>query len=106
MLVHKVKIAEFIYKRAPRKVRNKRAVLCKVKATRFRTIVDEFIYSNTFDRLRTVAGFACNQLSQAPTHNNVLREGLEIPADFRTQQHKDIYDEFFDIVFAVRAHGV
>lgn len=53
----------------------------------------------SFDRLRTVAGFASNPLSWVPTHNDSLCEELKIPADFRSQRHKDIFDEFFDIIF-------
>lgn len=54
----------------------------------------------TFDRLRTVAGFASNPLSWVPIHNDILCDELGIPSDFRTQRHRDIFDEFFDLIFS------
>lgn len=55
---------------------------------------------NTFGRIQTVVGMPLTCCRGSTTHDDVLREELEIPADFRTQRHKDIFNEFFDIMFS------
>lgn len=53
----------------------------------------------SFDRLRTVAGFASNPLGWISTDNTLLCDSLGLPQDFRNARHRMIFDEFFDLVW-------
>lgn len=53
----------------------------------------------SFDRIRTVAGYASSPLSYPAVNNNLICEELGIPKDFRSERHRQIFDELMDITF-------
>lgn len=63
-------------------------------------MVSENGIHTTFNRIRTVGGYASNPLGWVPVSNALLCDGLGIPTDFRSARHRMIFDEFFDIVWS------
>lgn len=63
-------------------------------------MVGENAVHEPFDRLRTVAGYASSPLSWVSVDNSLLCDNLGIPADFRNDRHRRIFDEFYDIIFS------
>lgn len=61
-------------------------------------MVNENESSVPFNRLRTVAGCALNPLSHVPMDDDILCEGPKVPTDFRSPQHKEIFDELFGAI--------
>lgn len=50
--------------------------------------------------LKCVAGFGANPMSYVPCTNDALCETLKIPEGFRSEADREIFDEFFEIIFS------
>lgn len=52
-----------------------------------------------FDSLRTVAGICSTPMSYMPVNNGPYADSFDLPSDFRKTRHKEIFHEFFRLVF-------